>query len=81
MPAMFWKSTALVLTGVLIGCAGGAVSRAIADYPARAPRFEHMCMGPSSSVGGINDDVIKAGNEGWELVAMSQGVVCFKRPR
>jgi hypothetical protein len=78
---MNWKNLALVLAGILIGCAGGAVSQAVANYPATAPRFEHMCAGPSSSVGGINDDVAKAANDGWELVAMSGGVVCFKRPR
>lgn len=78
---MSWKNLALVLSGILIGCAGGAVGHAVANYPPTAPRFEHMCMGPSGSVSGINDDVARAGAEGWELVAMSQGVVCFKRPR
>lgn len=40
-----------------------------------------MCLGPSSMVSGIDDDVARAASEGWELVALSQGVVCFKRPR
>ncbi|MBZ5711672.1 MULTISPECIES: hypothetical protein [Nannocystis] len=78
---MTWKNLALVLSGILIGCAGGTVGHAIAQYPATAPRFEHMCMGPSSSVSGINDDVTQAANQGWELVTMTQGIVCFKRPR
>lgn len=37
-------------------------------------------MGPSTGVSGINDDVQKAGREGWELATMWQGIVCFKRP-
>ena len=76
-----WKNVALVSTGIIVGCGGASVGRALADYPPSAPRFQHMCMGPSASVGGINDDVRKAGDEGWELVTMTQGIVCFKRPR
>ena len=34
---------------------------------------------PSMSIGGINDDVQKAGSEGWELATMWEGIVCFKR--
>lgn len=77
---MNWRSLALVLAGMVIGCAGGAVGHVLAKYPPTAPRFQHMCMGPSSSVDGINDDVTYAASQGWELVAMTQGIVCFKRP-
>jgi hypothetical protein len=77
--ANFWKTTALVLTGIVLGCGGGAGLRA-ATAQARPPRFEHMCMGPSMSIGGINNDVKEAGANGWELVTMWQGIVCFKRP-
>ncbi|MEZ4384497.1 MAG: hypothetical protein R3A79_24425 [Nannocystaceae bacterium] len=78
---MQWKSLTLVLAGVVLGCAGTAATHVLASYPATAPRFEHMCMGPSASISGVNDDVAQAADQGWELVTMSQGVVCFKRPR
>lgn len=78
---MQWKSLTLVLAGVLVGCAATAATHVLASYPAAAPRFEHMCMGPSATIDGINDDVARAAAEGWELAAMTGGVVCFKRPR
>lgn len=77
---MQWKNIALVLMGVIVGCAGGAASSAVAKHPPTVPRFQHMCLGPSMSIGGINEDVEEAGAAGWELVAMSDGIVCFKRP-
>jgi hypothetical protein len=77
----FWKNVALVLTGILIGCGGAGGARALADYPPTAPKWQHMCLGPSGSVSGINDDVKKGGDEGWELVTATGGIVCFKRPR
>ena len=72
----------MILLGILLGCAGSAAmnSPSSARAEARAPAWEHMCMGPSMSVDGINDDVKKAGREGWELVTMTEGIVCFKRP-
>lgn len=76
-----WKNVSFVLMGVIIGCGGAAASNAVAAYPPTQPRFQHMCLGASATVSGINDDVQKGAEEGWELVAMSQGVVCFKRPR
>ena len=77
-----WKSVSMILMGILLGCAGSAAvnSPSTAQAEARPPAWEHMCMGPSMSVSGVNDDVQKAGREGWELVAISQGTVCFKRP-
>ena len=74
------KNIALVLMGVIVGCAGGAASSAVANHPPTVPRFQHMCLGPSMLIDGINKDVEKAGASGWELVAMSDGIVCFKRP-
>lgn len=71
----------MVLSGMVLGCAGAAGSVAIADMgPPKPQQFEHMCMGPSMSMDGINDDVRKAGSQGWELVTMHEGIVCFKRP-
>jgi hypothetical protein len=73
----------MVLIGILVGCAASTAMRegstAHAET-ARPPAWEHMCMGPSMSLDGVNDDVKKAASEGWELVAMFGGIVCFKRP-
>jgi hypothetical protein len=81
---MNWKSVALVLTGVVLGCAGGTASMAAAKvYAPQNPRFEQMCMGPHS-MADANDDVERASRQGWELVAASSAnpgtIVCFKRP-
>ncbi len=72
----------MVLMGILLGCAGSAAmdSPSPAHAMARPAVVEHKCMGPSSTLRGVNDDVKEAAAEGWELVAMWQGIVCFKRP-
>jgi hypothetical protein len=47
---------------------------------ANLPRWEHLCMG--GSVGADYSGFInRAGDEGWELVGISERVLCFKRPR
>jgi hypothetical protein len=73
----------MVTIGILIGCAASSAVRDSSTAhaaPARPAVWEHMCMGPSMSFDGINDDVKKAGTEGWELATMWEGIVCFKRP-
>jgi hypothetical protein len=78
-----WKSISMVLIGIVIGCATSTVARESSTAHAEVARpaaWEHMCMGPSMSVDGVNDDVKRAGSDGWELAAMFGGIVCFKRP-
>lgn len=77
---MSWKNLALVLSGILVGCAGGAAGAALAQYPATTPRFEHMCVNYNLS-SDLDERVAKAADEGWELVTMAQAVGCFKRAR
>ena len=72
----------MVLLGILIGCATTAAvdTSGPAHAEPRTQTWEHMCLGPSMSLDGVNDDVRKGGAEGWELVTMFGGIVCFKRP-
>ncbi|MCY0990369.1 hypothetical protein OV203_24730 [Nannocystis sp. ILAH1] len=74
---MSWKNLALVLSGILVGCAAGA---ALAQSPAMTPRFEHICMNYDLSID-LDERIAKAADEGWELVTMADAVVCFKRAR
>ena len=84
------RNIALVLVGLLIGCGAGAVAtqRATAQgfpsgpLPAAAPppqRWQQFC----EQVGSVQDASAVAaarGVDGFEMVAMYNGVRCFKRP-
>jgi hypothetical protein len=48
------------------------------------PMFDHYCAGLEGGVGRESAFVAlldKASDEGWEMVGLSEGLVCFKRPR
>jgi hypothetical protein len=83
------RNIALVLVGLVIGCGAGAVAtqRATAQgfpggpLPAAAPpqRWQQFC----EQVGSVQDASAVAaarGVDGFEMVAMYNGVLCFKRP-
>jgi hypothetical protein len=84
------KNVALVLLGLVIGCGAGAAvtPRATAQgYPmgpqpaptAAGPRWQQFCE-QAASVQEASTMAGARGIEGFELVAMYNGVVCFKRP-
>ena len=83
------KNVALVLLGLVIGCGAGAVVTQQADaqgYPMgptpSAPvgaRWQQFCE-QASSVQEASSMASARGVEGFELVAMYNGVLCFKRP-
>jgi hypothetical protein len=82
------KNAALVLLGLVIGCGAGAAvtPRATAQgYPMAAPapvatpRWQQFCE-PAASVQEASSMASARGVEGFELVAMYNGVLCFKRP-
>ena len=76
---------ALILGLAGVGCAtvrgAGSDSNSIPERPEGAPypNWEHMCVSPS--FGGSSDLLNEAGEQGWELVAITtEGTYCFKRP-
>ena len=76
---------ALILGLLAGGCVSvrgaGADSNSIPPRPEGAPypNWEHMCVHPG--IGGSSDLLNGAGEQGWELVAITgEGVFCFKRP-
>ncbi|MBI5490350.1 MAG: hypothetical protein HY905_23640 [Deltaproteobacteria bacterium] len=76
---------ALFLGLLGVGCAtvrgAGSDSNSIPPRPEGAPypNWEHMCISPS--FGGSSDLLNEAGEQGWELVAITtEGTYCFKRP-
>jgi hypothetical protein len=86
------KNVALVLLGLVIGCGAGAAVTQQAGaqgYPMgpavpapAAPagaRWQQFCE-QASSVQEASSMASARGVEGFELVAMYNGVVCFKRP-
>lgn len=82
------KNVALVLLGLVIGCGAGAAVTprataqgylAPAPAPAPGPRWQQFCE-QAASVQEASSMVAARGVEGFELVAMYNGVVCFKRP-
>jgi hypothetical protein len=84
------RNIALVLVGLLIGCGAGAAAthRATAQgypmapmpaQPAHGQRWQQFCeqtgsAQEASSMAGAR------GAEGYELVTLYNGVLCFKRP-
>lgn len=78
----------VLIVMLLVGCGGGNVygtgggSKAIPPRPPGAtyPNWEHICVhvtNPDELSNALND----AGAQGWELVMLAQGALCFKRPR
>jgi len=73
--------TALLVTVLSAGCAEALPSVAvpIAPQPRRAGGWQQFCeqawnVAHASSLAGVR------GADGWELVAMYNGVLCYKRP-
>lgn len=70
----------------LAGCAVGGVSsqlvvpKASAQQAATLPKWEYTCHEPSS-VEGLVADANARGNQAWELAGLTNGFVCFKRPK
>jgi hypothetical protein len=82
-----WKNATLVLSGMLLGaCAGAFTARAVAYAPnPGAPRWEQMCevvvsLTDAGWAEHASEQSARRGAEGWELVAVNKGAVCFKRP-
>jgi hypothetical protein len=88
------KGSVLVLMGIALGCAAGAVgltpSRSIGET--RGASVEQYCTdtGDYNDTSALDSIVRKAGNEGWELIgvyrpsnlgATHYDYVCFRRPR
>ena len=84
------RNIALALVGLVIGCGAGAVATKGATaqgfsggpLPATAPppqRWQQFC----EQVGSVQEASAVAsarGVDGYEMVAMHNGVLCFKRP-
>ncbi|MEO7331813.1 MAG: hypothetical protein ABI193_24770 [Minicystis sp.] len=77
------KAPLLALALLVIGCVAEAgppsSSAPIAFHGASPARFQQFCE-QTWSVPQANEIAAARGNEGWELVAMFNGVLCFKRP-
>jgi hypothetical protein len=73
-----WKSIALILTGILLGCASNAAHTAYADDSASRSSAA-KCLGPSASKDGVEDDLNALIAEGYDPFVAIGGVVCGKR--
>jgi hypothetical protein len=77
------KNAALVLSGMAIGVVASTllVPRVLAQTPRAAPpqRWQQMCA-PVASITEASTLAGARGAEGWELVTISGGAMCFKRP-
>jgi hypothetical protein len=94
MTTSTWKSVALIVTGILIGCGTGAAGTAAAQSFAAspgAPKWQQQCIQVNGRffVGAddLNGTLRSMGQEGWELVGIAypgdrhtQALMCFKRP-
>jgi hypothetical protein len=72
---------ALITALALAGCAEGAPPPAAAPAPTPPPAgaWQQFCE-QAYSVPHASALAAARGNEGWELVAMYNGVLCYKRP-
>jgi hypothetical protein len=91
------KGSILVLFGLALGCAAGAVglipSTSIGQTATSTPKVAQYCTDTNdfNSTAALDSLVRKAGDEGWELVGVYRpaahlGIthvdyVCFRRPR
>jgi hypothetical protein len=83
------RTSLLLILLALTGCpststmgAGGARGGEIPQMPpgANLPRWEHVCVLLNNGET-PNDWLVRAGDEGWELVTVQLGEYCFKRPK
>lgn len=85
-----WKKVALVLSGMLIGCASAVAINTVSaqNFPPnpQAQRWEQFCeILPlnSTNLEAISQNVQSYGAQGFELVNVettNRVVICFKRP-
>lgn len=74
------RSTLVIAPLVLAGCAESAPVPAAAPVVApHATTWQQFCE-QSWNVQHASSLAAARGNEGWELVAMYNGVLCYKRP-
>jgi hypothetical protein len=86
---MNYKTLALVLAGILIGCGAGNAARAFAQQfppsPA-APKWQQFCEKLDVDEEKDLQRIREVGLAGWEVVSAapfaphSHGLYCFKRP-
>lgn len=72
-----WKSLALVLSGILVGCAGNAAQTAFAGSESGGGQFK--CLGPSGSSSGVEEDLHVLASEGYTFLFATDKIVCGKR--
>ena len=89
------RASLLVLMGIAVGCAAGAVALAPSPGVSHAGSrvvVEQYCTdtGEYNDIKAVDDLVGRAGKEGWELVGVYRpnqlgatyaDYVCFRRPR
>lgn len=76
------RSSILVAAAVLVGCAASPPSPPVYAPRAGAPvavRWEQFCE-QATSVSQASWLAGSRGADGWELVSMYNGVLCYKRP-
>jgi len=75
------RTTFALLCLALTGCAEGAVTPAMSPAlgPHRPAAWQQFCE-QSWNVPHASSLAAARGTEGWELVAMYNGVLCYKRP-
>jgi hypothetical protein len=74
---------ALAAASLLAGCAEATPEPAPPVTPSLHPRpvvWDQFCE-QAWSVPQANELTMARGSDGWELVAMYNGVLCYKRPR
>lgn len=69
----------------LAGCAASRVQwlpPALAQTEAGAPRWDYHCMRPQwpAPIDATTAQLKTAGQNGWELVTVHEGIYCLKRP-
>jgi hypothetical protein len=79
------RTSLVLIVLATLGCAaqthGGPVGSRRGELPkmptgANLPRWEHVCVASDQ-----DEWLTHAGDEGWELVAKDDAVLCFKRPK
>ena len=88
LPSVKWAIAAVVVATapLALGCGTQSVGASTTgDVPkmapgANLPRWQHVCVGVTSA-SEATTWINEAGEQGWEMVAIAQGVLCFKRPK
>jgi hypothetical protein len=74
---------------VLLGCAGGAAMGSVTAQtwpePATVQRWQQECLDieghtPGSRRRSTNTTLAERGGQGWEAFALTESIICFKRP-